>query len=85
MVRTPRAAPVPRVIRSRRDDRYDAGRSAPPKRAESGYVVSVQDDTDTVTVTLKDAGDNPVSGKTVTLDQGSGHSTIGAASGTSET
>jgi hypothetical protein len=37
----------------------------------------------TVTVTLLDANTNPVSGKTVTLSQGSGNSTISAASGTS--
>ena len=37
----------------------------------------------TITVTLKDASSNPVSGKTVTLAQGSGHSTISAASGPS--
>ncbi len=40
----------------------------------------------TITVTLKDAFNNPVSGKTVTLTQpGAGVSTIGAASGTSNT
>jgi hypothetical protein len=37
----------------------------------------------TVTVTLLDQYGNPVSGKTVTLAQGSGHSTISAASGPS--
>lgn len=51
---TRRAAPIPRVARDRRDDRYDAGLPAPPKRAESGYVVSIQDDTDTVTVDILD-------------------------------
>ena len=40
--------------RSRRDDRYQAGHPAPPKRADAGYVVSVQDDTDTVTVDILD-------------------------------
>jgi hypothetical protein len=39
--------------------------------------------TSTITVTLKDANSNPVSGKTVTLAQGAGHSTISAASGAS--
>lgn len=39
--------------------------------------------TSTITVTLKDANSNPVSGKTVTLSQASGHSTISAASGLS--
>ena len=38
--------------------------------------------TSTITVTLEDANNNPVSGKTVTLAQGSGHSTISPASGT---
>ena len=37
----------------------------------------------TITVTLKDANNNPVSGKTVTLAQGGGSSTISAASGLS--
>jgi len=37
----------------------------------------------TITITLKDANDNPVSGKTVTLAQGTGSSTISAASGSS--
>ena len=39
--------------------------------------------TSTITVTLKTAGGSAVSGKTVTLGQGTGHSTISAASGTS--
>jgi len=39
--------------------------------------------TSTVTVTVRDGGENPVQGATVTLDQGDGHSDIGAASGTS--
>src|SRR5204863_3305955 len=38
----------------------------------------------TITVTLTDAGGNPVSGKTVTLAQGAGHSSISAASGPSD-
>jgi subtilase family serine protease len=37
-----------------------------------------------ITVTLKDASNNPVSGKTVTLGQGTGHSTISPSSGTSD-
>lgn len=37
----------------------------------------------TITVTLKDANNNPVSGKAVALAQGSGNSTISAASGPS--
>src|SRR5205814_6144487 len=37
----------------------------------------------TITVTLKDVNNNPVSGKTVTLSQGAGSSTISAASGAS--
>lgn len=45
-----RAARPPRVPRSRRDDRYDAGQPAPPKRASAGWVESVQDDTVTVVV-----------------------------------
>src|SRR3954468_7998181 len=52
MARVPAAQPAPRVLRSKRDDRYQAGHPAPPKRAESGYVVSVQDDLDTVTVDI---------------------------------
>jgi hypothetical protein len=40
--------------------------------------------TATVTVTLTATGPQPVSGKTVTLSQGSGHSVIGAASGVSD-
>ena len=39
--------------------------------------------TSTITVTLLDANNNPVSGKTVTLSQGTGSSTISAASGAS--
>jgi hypothetical protein len=39
--------------------------------------------TATITVTLKDAGGNPVSGKTVAISQGAGHSTISGASGPS--
>lgn len=41
--------------------------------------------TSTITVTLKDVNSNPVSGKTVTLAQGGGHSSISAASGASST
>jgi hypothetical protein len=39
--------------------------------------------TSLITVTLRDANSNPVPGKTVTLDQGIGNSTISAASGPS--
>ena len=39
--------------------------------------------TSTITVTLEDANNNPVSGKTVAIAQGTGHSTIAPASGTS--
>jgi hypothetical protein len=54
MARTPFSAPIPRVPRSRRDARYDPGSPMPPKRAAAGYVVSVQDDYDTVTVDVLD-------------------------------
>ena len=40
--------------------------------------------TSTITVTLLDAGSNPASGKTVTLTQGTGNSTISVASGASD-
>ena len=40
-------------------------------------------ETSTITVTLLDAGSNPVSGKTVTLSQGAGSSTISPPSATS--
>lgn len=40
--------------------------------------------TSTITVTLKDAAGNPISGRTVTLAQGAGSSTISAASGPSD-
>ncbi|HET9177623.1 MAG TPA: Ig-like domain repeat protein [Terriglobia bacterium] len=40
--------------------------------------------TSTITVTLKDANNNPVSGKTVSLTAGSGNSTISAPSGVSD-
>jgi hypothetical protein len=43
-------APAPRVPRSRRDDRYQAGRPTPYKRPSSGWVKSVQDDTCTVVI-----------------------------------
>jgi hypothetical protein len=54
MVKVPAAQPAPRVPRSRRDDRYDTGHPAPPKRATAGYVVSIQDSYDTVTVDVLD-------------------------------
>ena len=46
-------------------------------------VVADGSTTSTITVTLEDANNNPVSGKTVTLSQGTGSSTISAASGAS--
>src|SRR3989442_13481251 len=46
-------------------------------------VVADGTTTSTITVTLKDANNHPVSGKTVTLAQGTGSSTISAASGAS--
>lgn len=49
-----RAQPVPRVPRSRRDDRYEAGRPAPYKRPSSGWVKSVQEDDGTCTVVILD-------------------------------
>ena len=51
--------------------------ASPPSVAADGSTTS------TITVTLLDAGGNPVSGKTVTLTAGSGSSTISAASGAS--
>jgi hypothetical protein len=45
-----KTAPVPRVARDRRDDRYDAGRAMPGKRAGAGWVTAVADDTVTVTI-----------------------------------
>src|SRR5206468_2349545 len=48
-------------------------------------VVADGTTTSTITVTLKDVNDNPVSGKTVTLAEGTGSSTISAASGASNT
>jgi hypothetical protein len=60
----------------------DAGVSmvsgGPTSQIDDGLTTSL------VTVTLLDSGGNPVSGKTVTLDQGGGSSTIGAASGPSD-
>ena len=51
--------------------------------ASPASVVADGVTTSTITVTLKDVNDNPASGKTVTLAQGSGSSTISAASGSS--
>lgn len=50
--------------------------------AAAGKNTVTADNTDvtTITVTLKDAYDNPVNGSTVTLDQGSGHSAISPTS-----
>jgi hypothetical protein len=47
---TPRAAPIARVPRSRRDDHYQAGRPTPIKRPSTGWVKSLQDDTVTVVI-----------------------------------
>lgn len=49
-----RAAPIRRVIRSRRDDRYQAGVPTGPKRAASGWVVGVDEDTVTVRILGED-------------------------------
>jgi Invasin, domain 3/Bacterial Ig-like domain (group 1) len=51
--------------------------------ASPASVVADGSTTSTITVTLRDANDNPVSGKTVTLTQGAATSTISAASGPS--
>src|SRR5207249_3220858 len=51
--------------------------------ASPATVVANGTTTSTITVTLKDVSDNPVSGKTVTLAQGTGSSTITTASGAS--
>ena len=50
-----------------------------------GSVVADGATTSTITVTLKDGAGNPVSGKSVGLTQGGGHSVISAASGNSDT
>jgi hypothetical protein len=52
MVKVPAAQPTARVPRSRRDDRYQPGYPPPPKRAVAGYVTSIQDSLDTVTVVV---------------------------------
>jgi hypothetical protein len=49
-----RSSPVPRVPRSRRDDRYEAGRPTPYKRPSAGWVKSVQADDGTCTVVILD-------------------------------
>lgn len=49
-----RASPVPRVPRSRRDDRYDAGRPAPYKHQSAGWVKSIQDDGTCTVVVLNE-------------------------------
>src|SRR5437879_13200467 len=49
--------------------------------ATPATVVADGTTTSTITVTLKDVNDNPVSGQTVTLAQGTGRSTISGASG----
>src|SRR4051812_5314320 len=69
-------APTPRVRRDRRDDRYDAGRPAPGKGSESGYVVSLQPETDSCTVDILDEeitgvvplGDMPTVGAIVEVE-----------------
>ncbi len=59
------------------------GRTTSTVVASPTSVAADGSTTSTVTVTLLDAHSNPVSGKTVTLAQGSGSSTISAASGPS--
>src|SRR5205814_1486125 len=49
--------------------------------ASPSAVVADGSTSSTITVTLTDAGGNPVAGKTVTLGQGAGHSSISTASG----
>ena len=51
--------------------------------ASPGSVTADGSTTSTITVTLKDASNRPVSGKAVILSQGAGSSTISAASGPS--
>ena len=53
--------------------------------ANPGSVVADGVSTSTITVTLKDVNNNPVSGKTVTLTPGGGNSTINPASATTNT
>jgi len=65
---------------------FTAGPVAAGNSTVSANPTSITADgttTATITVTLKDANNNPVSGKTVTLAQGTGSSTISAASGPS--
>ena len=65
---------------------YQGGTPTAAQSTVSASPTSVLDNgvaTSTVTVTLLDSAGNPVSGKTVTLGQAGGSSTIGAASGTS--
>ncbi len=66
---------------------FKAGTVSATESSVSASPVSVNANgtaTSTITVLLEDTFGNPVSGKTVTLTQpGSGHSIIGAASGTS--
>ena len=52
--------------------------------ADPSFMIADGVATSTITVTLKDAAGNAVSGKTVALAQGSGHSTLSAASGASD-
>ncbi|KJS12800.1 MAG: hypothetical protein VR67_06245 [Peptococcaceae bacterium BRH_c8a] len=51
--------------------------------ASSSSLTANGSTTSTITVILKDEYDNPVSGETVTLEQGGGHSTVTAVSGVS--
>lgn len=52
MVKIPAARPVARVPRSRRDDRYHKGHPTPAKRASAGWVLSVEESTDSCTVLI---------------------------------
>ena len=66
---------------------FTAGPASAAKSTVSANPISVTADgttTSTITVTLLDANNNPASGKTVTLSQGTGSSTISAASGASD-
>src|SRR3989449_59430 len=58
---------------------HSTGSASPTSVSADGSTTS------TITVTLKDINDNPVSGKTVSLAAGSGSSTITTVSGTIDT
>lgn len=49
-----RSAPVPRVMRDRRDDRYQAGRHTPFKHQSAGWVKSIEDDGTCTVVVLNE-------------------------------